>query len=218
MKKGLLIVIEGIDGSGKTTQVNLFTKKLKEQNIPFEVISFPRYEDNIYGKLIQRYLEGEFGSIDKVNPYLMALVYAGDRSLVKPLIEKWLLDGKIVIANRYASSSKAHLGANLSSEKKEEFFRWLDVLEYETNKIPKEDLTILLKVDSKTGQENTFDKQKPDLHEQNITHLEKASKIYLELAEKQRNWEIINCMEGGQIKPAEKINQEIMKIFQDFTN
>src|SRR5438045_2336719 len=114
MKKGFLIVIEGIDGSGKTTQANLLSGYLKSKNIPHEVINFPRYEDNLYGKLIRRYLNGEFGEAKKVDPYLMSLAYAGDRNLAKPLIENWLLEGKIVVANRYVSSNKAHMGANLS--------------------------------------------------------------------------------------------------------
>ena len=135
---GKLIVIDGIDGSGKTTQIELLTKYFSERDFPYQTISFPRYEHNLYGKLIRRYLGGEFGSISQVNPYLVALAYAGDRALVKSLIEEWLRGGKVVIVNRYVSSSKAHLGANLPEEKREEFFTWLDDLEYKTNNIPKE--------------------------------------------------------------------------------
>src|SRR3989338_8493628 len=113
MKRGRLIVIEGIDGSGKTTQIELLKEYLASQGVPLEVISFPRYEENIYGRLIKRYLEGEFGSLEKINPYLMACIFAGDRMLAKDQIEQWLSEGKIVIANRYVSSSKAHMGANL---------------------------------------------------------------------------------------------------------
>jgi len=158
-KQGKLIVIDGIDGTGKTTQIELlkqalvsqgplrpplaWLRRLSEASVPLEAISFPRYEDNIYGKLIRRYLEGEFGSIDKVHPYLMSCIFAGDRALAKPLIEKWLSEGKLVLVNRYVSSSKAHMGANLPEEKRKEFVKWLDELEYGTNKIPKEDLTIL---------------------------------------------------------------------------
>lgn len=217
MKTGSLIVIDGTDGSGKTTQINLLAKHLSEQNIPFETISFPRYEENIYGKLIKDYLEGKFGEINEVDPHLIALGFAGDRILAKPLIENWLSNGKLVIANRYVSSSKAHMGANLPEEKRENFFRWLDELEYINNGIPKEDLTILLTVDPKTGQENTFDKNKPDMHEQNLKHLEEANKIYLTLSkENKNNWEIIDCMADGRMRSIEEINKELLNILQKF--
>lgn len=216
MKKGRLIVIDGIDGSGKTTQIELLTKSLEQQSIPYEVISFPRYEDNIYGKLIKRYLEGEFGSINEVNPYLMALAYAGDRALAKPKIDSWLSEGKLVIVNRYVSASKAHLGANLPEEKRAEFFKWLDILEYETNKIPKEDLTILLSVDPKIGQKNVSGNH-TDIHEESLKHLEQANEIYLSLAKKEDNWYVVDCMEDGEMKTKEEVHQEIMHILYDKT-
>lgn len=210
MKKGSLVVIEGIDGSGKTTQIELLKQYLASQGstLQVEVISFPRYEDNLYGKLIRRYLQGEFGSINQVNPYLMALAFAGDRVLAKPLIESWLQSGKVVIANRYVSSSKAHLSANLSEDQREEFIGWIERLEYETNKIPKEDLTILLDVDPKLGQKNVQG-EKVDIHEDNLIHLEEASKIYLELSKAEANWKVVNCMLDGRMKPKEGINEEI---------
>lgn len=211
MKKGKLIVIEGIDGSGKTTQIQLFQQYLKEQGILNEAISFPRYGDNIYGKLIKRYLEGEFGDILQVNPYLIALAYAGDRLMARSSVTDWLSEGKTVIANRYVPSSKAHLGANLSEDKRQEFFKWLDELEYHTNRIPKEDLTILLDVDPRSGQKNVSGRGY-DLHEESLKHLQEARQVYLELAKTQSNWQIINCMEGDQMRSPQDIHQELVKI------
>lgn len=214
MKKGQLIVIDGIDGSGKTTQVNLLAQYLEQQKIPYEVISFPRYEDNIYGKLIKRYLEGEFGSISEVNPYLMACIFAGDRALAKPKIEKWLAEDKLVIANRYVSASYAHLGANLPEEKRAEFIKWLDDLEYGTNGIPKEDLTILLKVNPKVGQKNVSGRH-TDIHEQSLKHLEQAQEIYLRLAKGENNWYVVGCMKDGNMKPPDEIHQSVVQIIYD---
>lgn len=209
MKKGKLIVIEGIDGSGKTTQTELLKQTLASQGQILQVISFPRYEDNIYGKLIKRYLEGEFGKA--VSPYLMALAYAGDRILAKPQIEKWLNEGKLVLVNRYISSSKAHMGANLSKDKREEFLKWLDELEYQTNQLPKEEITILLNIDPKVGQQNVKDRS-PDIHEENLEHLQQAAEIYLTLAKSQDNWYIIDCIKDGKMKSKENIHQEIKQI------
>ncbi|MBI2018860.1 thymidylate kinase [Candidatus Daviesbacteria bacterium] len=213
---GKLIVIDGIDGSGKTTQIELLIKYFSERDFPYQTISFPRYEHNLYGKLIRRYLAGEFGSISQVNPYLVALAYAGDRALAKPLIEEWLRGGKVVIINRYVSSSKAHLGANLPEEKREEFFKWLDDLEYKTNNIPKEDFTILLDVDPKIGQQNVQKDHRVDLHESNIEHEQKAAKIYFELSQAEENWVVIDCMENGKMRPKEQIHQEIVKSLSSY--
>ncbi len=215
MSKGKLIVIEGIDGSGKTTQLNLLAKYLAKKNTSFEVISFPRYEDNLYGKLIRRYLNGEFGEIEKIDPYLMSLAYAGDRILAKPLIENWLLEGKIVIANRYVSSNKAHMGANLDENQREEFMSWLDELEYQTNKVPQENLTFLLNVEAKIGQQNVRGEHK-DIHEQDLNHLKVAQDLFLELSKAEPNWKVIECMEGGKMKSIETIHKLIVEILDKF--
>lgn len=213
MKKGSLIVIEGIDGSGKTTQIELLKQALTLQGVPWEAISFPRYGDNIYAELVARYLEGEFGSIAEVNPYLISLAFAGDRLLAKPEIEKWLNGGKLVLANRYISANKAHMGAHLPQDRREEFISWLDELEYQTHQMPREDLTILLSVDPKTGQKNVSHRLS-DLHEENIKHLEEANKIYLELSKQENNWHVIDCMQDGQMRSPEDIHQELLSMLE----
>lgn len=213
--KGLLLVFEGIDGSGKTTQIELLKQYLTSQDVVWEAINFPRYEDNLYGKLIRRYLKGEFGSIQNVNPYLIALAYAADRFLAKPLIDNWLQSGKVVLANRFVSSSKAHLGANLPEDQRENFMEWIDQMEYQNNKMPKPSLNILLKVDPKAGQQNALKDHLIDIHEKSIEHEQKASKIYLELSQKEPNWVVVNCMEDGQMRNKEDINKKIVEILQN---
>jgi len=219
LRVGKLVVIDGIDGAGKTTQIELLKEYLASKGQALEVIDFPRYEDNVYGKLIKRYLEGEFGGIDKVNPYLMALAFAGDRFLAKPLIENWLNEGKVVIANRYVSASKAHLSANLPVNEREEFMEWLDQLEYVTNGMPKEDLTILLNIDPQLGQKNAQGKPQPDIHESNVKHLDQAQRIYLELSKAEENWKVVDCMDNGGMKSKDQIQKEIREILSKlFTN
>lgn len=213
MTKGVLIVIDGIDGSGKTTQIGLLKKYLDLQGVPCETISFPQYGENKFAKEIEDYLKGNLGSLDKVDPYFIATAFASDRTLAKEEINQWLKEGKIVIANRYVSSSKAHLGANLPQAQREKFFRWLDKLEFETNGIPKEDLTILLSVDPKVGQKNVQE-GKVDIHENNLKHLKEAGKIYLKLSQTEPNWYVVNCMEGTKMKSIQGINQEIVELLQ----
>lgn len=211
---GKLIVIDGIDGSGKTTQINLLSKYLNEKGIDFEVISFPQYGKNIYAEKIEEYLAGKLGNLDEVDPKKIAQLYADDRKQAKDLIKGWLENGKLVIANRYISASKAHLGASTPKLEREEFFKWLDELEYIRNGLPKEDLTILLDVDPKVGQKNVLVKNRPDLHEYNIDHLKEARKIYLILAKSNPNWVVIKCMDNGNMKSPEQIYQEIVKILE----
>lgn len=215
VSQGRLIVIDGTDGAGKTTQIELLKKALDSQGVAWEAVSFPRYGKNKYANLVKKYLEGKFGPINQVDPYEISKLYAGDRLLAKPIIEKWLKQGKIVLANRYVSSNKAHMGANLPERERVKFFKRLDQLEYETNKIPKEDLTILLVVDPKVGQKNVLSKQKPDLHEDNLEHLEQANKIYLQLAKTEPNWYVIHCMRDGTMKSKEDIRREIVKILEN---
>lgn len=212
MQKGKLIVIDGIDGSGKATQIEFLKKYLTLQGQVVETISFPRYGENIYTDLVSRYLKGEFGGIGEVNPYFLALAYAGDRALAKPKMEKWLAEGKLVIANRYVSASKAHLGASVPEEKREGFFKWLDELEYNTNGMPKEDLSLLLNIDPQIGQKNVTGRLKPDIHEESLRHLEEASKIYLSLAKSGNSWYVVDCMKDGAMKTKENIHREIIAL------
>lgn len=211
---GKLVVIEGIDGTGKTTQINLLSKYLKGKGIDFAVISFPQYGKNKFADYIKDYLSGKFGSINDVGPKKLAKVYADDRKTVRDQINEWLNRGKLVIANRYVSSSKAHLGAHLDEDRREDFTSWVNDLEYEENGMPITDLTILLNVDPRVGQKNSQEKNHPDLHEDNLKHLEKANKIFLKLSKHERNWVVVNCMENGKMKSPENIHEEIVKILE----
>ncbi len=193
MKKGLLVVIDGIDGSGKTTQIELLTQYLASQGVACEAISFPRYGNNKYTAQIENYLKGKLN----FTPYEIAKAYAGDRTLAKPQIEKWLREGKLVIANRYTSANKAHLGVDLKED------------------MPKPDFTILLNVDPIIGQKNVLGKPNPDIHEQNLAHLQNARKNYLKLSKQDRNWIVVNCMKQGKMKSPKDMQKEIVKIFND---
>lgn len=215
MKKGKLIVIEGGDGSGKTTQIGLLKKHLDSQGVPWEAISFPQYGKNKYADQVENYLDGKLGKLDEVDPYSIARFYAEDRKTSRDLIDGWLKSGKLVIANRYITSSKAHLGANLEEVKREQFFKWVDDLEYKKNKMPKEDLTILLVVDPKVGQKNVLGKHNLDIHEKNLKHLMNANKIYLDLAKSEKNWVIVNCMYNGKMRSRQDVHKDIVKVMEN---
>src|SRR5271167_3598031 len=142
--RGKFIVLEGIDGSGKRTQLELLARTFTERGIPFSQISFPDYE-GFFGKLVGQFLNGNFGSLEAVDPHFSALLYAGDRLEAKQRIEAALAGGKTLLADRYIASNLAHQGARVPPEKREEFLKWLKQLEYETYALPAEDMVIYLR-------------------------------------------------------------------------
>ena len=186
--RGKFIVLEGIDGSGKRTQLDMLAQAFASREVPFAQISFPRY-DGFFGKLVARYLNGEFGSLEAVDAHFSALLYAGDRLEAKPIIESSLASGKILLADRYVGSNLAHQGARISSEKRAEFLQWLEQLEYQVYALPAEDLVIYLHVPPSiahrlVGQKTARDytKLQRDIQESNVAHLQAASEVFIRSA------------------------------------
>ncbi len=213
--KGKLVVIEGSDGSGKTTQLSLLKSYLAKKNIPVEIIDFPRYKDNFHGKTVAKYLKGEFGKVDLVNPYLISLVYSLDRADAKGEMNKWLKEGKIVLANRYAASNMAHQAAKLPEGKREDFLKWDYELEYEINKIPKEDLIIYLRVPVDEARKLVKKRGGRDLHEKSHKIMSESGKMYELLASRYKHWVRINCVKGGILRSKEDIHKEVVEILKD---
>ena len=217
--QGKLIVIEGSDGSGKTTQVELLRSYLEKHNRPHILFDFPRYSDSFHAKIVAKYLSGEFGEATSVNPYLASLAYALDRMGAREDIYYALNDGKIILTNRYVPSNKAHQGAKLPTKKRKGFFEWLDELEYKVNKVPREDVVIFLYVPTKVSfelakkRERSFTNGKPDGHESNQKYQQEVEKTYLQLS-KGKDWVKINCVEDDNLRTKEDIHQEILKVLK----
>ncbi|PIN92601.1 dTMP kinase [Candidatus Pacearchaeota archaeon CG_4_9_14_3_um_filter_31_7] len=217
MIKGKFIVIDGIDGSGKATQTNFLVERLKKEGFAVEVADFPQYGKKS-AALVEEYLEGKFGKVNDVDPYIASLFYACDRYEASFKIKKWLEEGKIVVANRYISSNIGHQGAKLEDGKeKNEYFEWLENMEFNIFKIPKPDLTIILYVKPEIGQKLVDQKanyrdylgeKKRDIHEENLKHLIDASNSYLYAARK-FNWIVIDCLEKNHLKSKEEIHNLI---------
>jgi dTMP kinase len=214
--RGKLIVLEGIDGSGKRTQLDLLADELDARGLTTFRISFPRYE-SFCGELVGRYLNGEFGPLSAVDPHLSALLYAGDRLEAKPEIEGALSAGKIVLADRYVGSNMAHQSARIHPEKREEFFAWLKRLEYDLYALPVEDLVVYLRVPVAeahrlVGMKSTraYTSLKRDIQEADITHLEQTAIIYDRLAT-EANWVRIECINAasGVLYSPEEIHRAV---------
>ena len=224
---GKLIVFEGVDGAGKTTQAKLLVKYLQKKKIPCAYISFPRYEESLWGKMVRRYLAGDFGEVNDVDPYFASMLYAGDRLSAADQIKKWLSDGKVVVCNRYVGSNMAHMGGKVESpsfvrqgrtsdgkqNEKIKFIKWLEDLEYGENKIPKEDLVIFLHVPVQVSR-NLIKDRKLDIHEKDLDYLEKVIQVYKKLAKSKNYWERINCTASGKILEPYEIHRKVLEVLK----
>jgi dTMP kinase len=196
--RGKLIAVEGIDGSGKRTQIEMLSAALTRRRIPHTSISFPRY-DTFFGLLAGQFLDGKFGA--KIDPHLSALLYAGDRFEARGEIESALVKGQIVLADRYAASNLAHQTARVPPAQRDDFIRWLTKLEFQIYGIPPEDLVIFLRVPVRhaqhlVGQKKArhYTSRRHDILEADRSHLRTASAIYEKLAKDPR-WVTIDCLD-----------------------
>jgi len=203
MKRGKIFVIEGPDCSGKNTQTNLLLDRLRLENIPCEKLSFPRY-DTPTGNIIKRYLgkdgyQQEFGRAIDVNPKLASVIYAEDRYAAKPMILKTLESGINFIFDRWVEANMGHQGGKLTADKRKEFFKWVDELEYGTFQLPRPNLVSFLHMPYQVGMELKKGRLgEADGHESSIDHLRNAEEAYIQLAN-MFNWKKIDCTRDGTI-------------------
>jgi dTMP kinase len=183
--KGIFIVLEGADGSGKTTQFNLLTERLKAVGHEVETFVFPRYaEESSY--FVRKYLDGDFGPASQVSPYTASLFYALDRYEAAKDVRKALGQGKIVLASRYVGSNMAHQGGKFSDPVEQRgFFVWEDNLEFQMLNIPRPDLNLYLRVPAETAfklikerARATKNEGKNVEHENDLNHLKNTVATY----------------------------------------
>ena len=215
---GLLIAIEGIDGSGKQTQARLLELSLKAEGIPVYSTGFPQY-DSWFGNMVGKFLNGDFGPLESVDPRFTALLYAGDRYEAKPRIEAELNEGKVVLVDRYVSSNLAHQVARAKPEKRAEFLRWIEHLEYTIYGLPRENLILYMRIPPSQAQQlvarksgRAYTSAKHDLQEQNLRHLEDAAEMY-DMLSRSRPWATIQCFDAQNscVRLPEDIAAETMQ-------
>ena len=214
---GKLIAIEGIDGSGKSTQVDLLEKALVAGGHSVFSTGFPQY-DSWFGKMVGQFLNGDFGALETVDPHFSALLYAGDRFEAKFRLETALKLGKIVLADRYIGSNLAHQTARAPAADRPAFVSWIEHLEYNIYNLPRETMVLYLRVPPRQAQElvarksvRSYTKVKQDLQEASLRHLEDAAAMYDQLS-RRPNWATIPCFDEtrGSMRPQRHIATEIL--------
>lgn len=218
-----LIVIEGLDGSGKSTQIEQIKKYFSSKNIKYRQIKLPDYDDRS-STLVKMYLDGQFGSNPSdVNAYAAASFYAVDRyASYKQHWGKDYENGVVILADRYTTSNAVHQTSKLPAEKWDEFLAWLYSYEFEYLGIPKPDTVIYLDMDPQASQKLMSgryhgDESKKDIHEKDVEYLNNCRKAALYSAEK-LDWKVVKCSQNGNVRSIEDISDEIIIILEKELN
>ncbi len=200
----MFIVLEGLDGAGKSTQIKRLTRFFEERGRECAYLHFPRFDAPVYGELIARFLRGEFGSASEVNPYLVALIYAGDRADAATMIRQWLDTGKVVILDRYVYSNVGYQCAKLEAgEERDRLMQWILELEFGYNHIPKPDLSLFLDVpfsfterklsEQREGEDRDYLQGSKDIHEASLTLQQRVREVYLSCAARDEALRVVDC-------------------------
>ena len=220
---GKLIVFEGTDGSGKSTQFKRLTERLAAEGRPFQRLVFPQY-DKPSSALIRMYLGGEFGAHPQdVNAYAASTFYAVDRyASYRQVWQSWYESGGLVLSDRYTTSNAVHQASKEPPERRAEFLRWLYDLEYDRLGLPRPDLVLYLDVPveftaqlmrHREAETNTH----ADIHEQDGAYLRRCREGAREIA-RDLGWSVIDCAAGDAPRTVEDIRREVLSRVEPLLN
>ena len=221
-RTGLFIAIEGTDGSGKGTQCKLLEDKLRDLGYEIEVFDFPQY-DKPSSYYVREYLNGKYGYADEVGPYTASLFYSLDRFDVSDRIKEALEEGKIVLANRFTGSSMAHQGTKFNNlEQRRGYFIWLDNLEYQMLKIPRPDISLVLRVPADIAQKlvdtktkRSYTDKKRDIHEADLSHMKRSVEVYVTLCQLfPKDFRTLDCTRSGKIIDRQQVHSLVLKTIE----
>lgn len=220
----MFIVLEGVDGAGKSTQIALLEEYFKALGKECVRLHFPRFEAPVYGDLIARFLRGEFGGVAEVNPYLVALLYAGDRADAARMIRGWMDQGKVVIVDRYVYSNVGYQCAKVAdAQARKALKEWILKTEYEEFRIPRPTLSLFLDVPFKftersltsvrEGDDRDYLKGAEDIHEASLELQRAVRQVYLDAATTDTDLFVVDCSNGcGEMDSPEAIHQRILNV------
>ena len=200
----MFIVLEGLDGAGKSTQIRMLRRFFADRGVESEYVHFPRFDSPVYGELIARFLRGEFGGVGEVDPYLVALLFAGDRADAASRIREWLAQGKAVILDRYVYSNVGFQCAKLpAGEERNRLADWILYLEFCHNGLPRPDVSLFLDVpftfterklsELREGDDREYLQGGQDIHEASLALQQAVRSVYLEAAAKDPALRVGDC-------------------------
>lgn len=224
----MFIVLEGLDGAGKSTQIRMLRQLFADWGVESEYVHFPRFDSPVYGQLIARFLRGEFGGVQEVDPYLVALIFAGDRADAAPQIRQWLAEGKAVVLDRYVYSNVGFQCAKLpAGEERDRLADWIVNLEFGHNALPRPDLSLFLDVpfafterklsEAREGDDRDYLQGGQDIHEASLQLQQDVRSVYLASAAKDPSLRVVDCSDAsGAMESPEgifaKIRAELIPI------
>lgn len=204
----MFIVLEGLDGAGKSTQVQRLRRFFTERGRMTEYLHFPRFDAPVYGELIARFLRGEFGAADEVDSYLVALLFAGDRAGAAPQVRTWLEEGRTVLLDRYVWSNVAYQCAKLAGgdEDRRRLQQWILDLEYGYNDIPRPDVSLFLDVplafverkliEQRKGDDRAYLQGGQDIYESSLALQRRVRETYLDAARTDDRLRVVDCSDA----------------------
>lgn len=210
---GLLVAIEGIDGSGKGTQTGLLVERARSEGRSVATFSFPRYGANVFGDAVGRYLNGEWADVP---PEFPALLYAGDRLAAREELAAAIAERDLVVLDRYVASNLAHQAANADPARREELVAWIEEVEYGVHALPRPDLTLLLELPVERAREQvrrkaprTYTALAEDVLESADEHLAAAAEVYARLAAADPSWARLDAA-----RPAEDVADDAWRLVE----
>lgn len=218
----MLIAIEGIDGSGKGTQSARLVERWNAAGRKTALLSFPQYGKTLFGRAVGDFLNGRFGTLDAVHPFLASLLYAGDRFESRDVLRRLLDTHEHVVLDRYVASNLAHQGAKCEGPERAELVARIQAIEHEIYGMPIADRTILLDLPAPQAQEliarkaaRTYTDKTADLQEADGSYLARVSEVYRELAEADSHrWRVVPCCDSAGIREIAAISDDVFRAAQ----
>ena len=213
-----LIVIEGIDGSGKGTQAQQLTERLTATGRRVRLLSFPRYRETLFGHAIGDFLNGRFGQLDQVHPFLASVLYAADRFESKQVLIEALQEFDVVVCDRYVPSNLAHQGAKVEGSERDELLQTIERIEFDIFSLPHPSLVVLLDMPVEIAQRNiaakkprSYTDKAADLQEADAVYLQRVRDVYLQLASSNSSWQRVESARAGEQRSIADISDDIFR-------
>jgi dTMP kinase len=214
--RALLVDIEGIDGSGKGTQAARLCQRLTAEGVSCGLLSFPRYSATLFGRAVGEFLNGAYGTLDQVHPFLVSLLFAGDRFESRDTLRQLLEAHEVVVLDRYVPSNIAHQAAKVRGAERTDLMSRILEIEHRLYGLPRADLVLWLDLPVETAQQlvarkarRDYTERTADLQEADGAYLGEVAEVYQQLARTEPGWRAIECAPGGELLTVDAVHERV---------